>query len=142
MHSALSLWSMLALMHRLLLSLWTYLVVLHSTNMSIFESLVRNILLTQFLRHTEPDINGPTTADPHSFTISILGATVGAVIPIQGTKTKFLIGAGTSLAVLTWNGRNVTSPFIQILTIVDRDKPGNRFNDGKADAVGRLWIGK
>ena len=27
------------------------------------------------------------------------------------------------------------------LVVVDSDSPGNRFNDGKCDAVGRLWCG-
>lgn len=59
-----------------------------------------------------------------------------------GRKHRFIIGKGRELAMLKWTGQNTTSPLIQTFTSVDQDKPGNRFNDGKADAIGRLWIGK
>ena len=30
---------------------------------------------------------------------------------------------------------------VKVLTTVQEDKPGNRFNDGKCDSSGRLWCG-
>lgn len=70
------------------------------------------------------------------------GEKVSVIIPIKNTSNEFLIGRGTGLTRLTWNGENTTSPGIDVLSMVDQDKPGNRFNDGKADATGRLWLGK
>lgn len=31
---------------------------------------------------------------------------------------------------------------LKLLSVVDLGKPGNRCNDGKVDAKGRLWFGK
>lgn len=42
-----------------------------------------------------------------------------------------------------WNGKNGNAAQnVTVLTSVDEDKIGNRFNDGKADKMGRLWWGK
>lgn len=81
--------------------------------------------------------------DPASkqLTFALIGDSVSVIIPMLGRKHRFIIGKGRELAMLKWTGQNTTSPLIQTFTSVDQDKPGNRFNDGKADAIGRLWIG-
>lgn len=72
---------------------------------------------------------------------SLSDDTVSVIIPVQGRSTEFIVGFGKKISLLSWDGIS------DVYTIhhkfeVDRDKPGNRFNDGKADHQGRLWIGK
>ncbi|GLV44460.1 Senescence marker protein-30 [Carabus blaptoides fortunei] len=67
----------------------------------------------------------------------------GDVTPVIPTNTlnKFVVGVNNSVVLLEWNGRNGTAENVTVLTRVDQDKVGNRFNDGKADKYGRLWWG-
>lgn len=57
------------------------------------------------------------------------------MIPITGTKDKFVIGYGKKFAILTWDGVSQDPTSIEILVDVD---PGtdNLINDGKTDAKG------
>lgn len=70
------------------------------------------------------------------------GVEVGFVIPLEGSENEFIIGAAKKLAVLTWNGTSADSTHLQILEEVETDLPGNRFNDAKADASGRVRAGE
>lgn len=67
--------------------------------------------------------------------------TVSFVIPLRGRVNQFIIGLGKSLAVLLWDGLGPDFE-LHVKESVDKDKHGNRFNDGKADPWGRLWAGK
>lgn len=60
---------------------------------------------------------------------------IGFVVPVAGTKDKFVIGYGKKLALLTWDGVSTDATNVEILVEVD---PGteNRFNDGKVDPKG------
>ncbi|XP_071119547.1 regucalcin-like [Haliotis cracherodii] len=62
-----------------------------------------------------------------------VGAPVGFVVPRK--KGGYVIAAGRSLSLLDWDKQTVTS-----LGEVDVGS-GNRINDGKCDASGRLWAG-
>lgn len=53
----------------------------------------------------------------------------------------FVVGRGRDLVQFSWDGKYSRGP-LRILATVDKERPLNRFNDGKADASGRLWIGK
>lgn len=64
---------------------------------------------------------------------------VSAVIPVAGTTDKFIIGYGAQVALLTWNGTSTTPTSVKVLD--EELNTLNRFNDGKADSKGRLWIG-
>jgi sugar lactone lactonase YvrE len=48
-----------------------------------------------------------------------------------------VVTRGLDVVLLDEYTCNVT----RVLTRVEDDKPGNRFNDGKADPRGRLWAG-
>jgi sugar lactone lactonase YvrE len=72
------------------------------------------------------------------------------VIPVQGTKAqKLLTTRGHDVILFNWNQENATfdssvnSNNISVIATVETsaDKSGNRWNDGKADAKGRLWAG-
>jgi len=71
----------------------------------------------------------------------ILDADVSFVIPVHGQQGLFVIGLGTTLASLRWNLNENTNRVVK-LTTVDNNKPGNRWNDAKADTNGYLWAGK
>ena len=90
----------------------------------------------------------------HSIILYLLvlaGGGVSLVIPIQGTKTQQLLTTrGHDVILFNWNHENATfdssqnsENFTVIATVeTNQDKAGNRWNDGKADAKGRLWAGK
>lgn len=63
------------------------------------------------------------------------------MIPVAGKQGRFVIGLGTTLASLRWNLNEKTHKVVN-LTTVDGDKPGNRWNDAKADVNGFLWAGE
>ena len=72
---------------------------------------------------------------------------VSPVVPVLGTLDQLAVGVGTDLVLVTvdWGVPGVepnVSQTITVLASVDADKPDNRFNDGKADRRGRLWIGE
>ncbi|GFG33415.1 hypothetical protein Cfor_10009 [Coptotermes formosanus] len=78
------------------------------------------------------------------------GGGVSLVIPVQGTETQQLLTTrGHDVILFNWSYENATfdcslnsKNFTVIATVEsNRNKAGNRWNDGKADAKGRLWAG-
>ncbi|XP_015586116.1 regucalcin [Cephus cinctus] len=68
--------------------------------------------------------------------------TVTFILPIANTTDKFLIGYGSKVAVLTWDGVSSEPQNIEILDEEeDASHTGNRFNDAKVDPEGRVWLG-
>ncbi|XP_054258472.1 regucalcin-like [Macrosteles quadrilineatus] len=65
---------------------------------------------------------------------------VALVVPVKDERNKFVVGLGRDLVVLTWDW-NSGKHQISTLASVDQHETGNRFNDGKADAKGRVWAG-
>ncbi|XP_051563014.1 regucalcin-like isoform X1 [Myxocyprinus asiaticus] len=59
---------------------------------------------------------------------------VGSVVPRQ--SGGYVIGEGTRFAFVDWGKRSITT-----VAHVDKEKPNNRFNDGKADPAGRFFAG-
>lgn len=66
---------------------------------------------------------------------------VTLVIPVENKKNTFLVGLGPSIGVVEWDGIANKTGKPQYVKLID-ETPGNRLNDGKADATGRLWVGK
>ncbi|KAF4517485.1 hypothetical protein B566_EDAN004524 [Ephemera danica] len=62
---------------------------------------------------------------------------VSLAIPVNGSSDELVVTRGLEILVFDVTTGNVTRQLGQ----VDQDKPGNRFNDGKADPRGRLWAG-
>jgi hypothetical protein len=84
-----------------------------------------------------------------SFFFSV-GGGVSLVIPVKGTRTqKLLTTRGHDVIVFSWNQENArfdsltNSKNVSVIARVETNpaKSGNRWNDGKADAKGRLWAG-
>jgi sugar lactone lactonase YvrE len=63
-----------------------------------------------------------------------VGERVGTVVP--ATNGKLIIALENSIEALDFE-----TGIRQELAKIETDKPGNRSNDGKCDAAGRLWIG-
>ncbi|VEN60392.1 unnamed protein product [Callosobruchus maculatus] len=67
---------------------------------------------------------------------------VGVIIPIKNKKDQFIVAADRDICKLYWPASdNNTEAKLEHLASVDKDKPANQFNDGKADSNGRLWLG-
>lgn len=68
---------------------------------------------------------------------------VSFILPVKGTKDKFVVGVGRSLAIMKWDGvsKIVSQADLEILHSVEPDRPNNRFNDGKTDPNGRVFAG-
>ncbi|XP_044729850.1 regucalcin-like [Chrysoperla carnea] len=72
---------------------------------------------------------------------------VTPVIPVKDHNNLFAVGVDRRLTLIEWNGENSTvnsqynNKHFKLLTTVDKSHESNRFNDGKADKNGRLWIG-
>ncbi|XP_014260079.1 regucalcin-like isoform X2 [Cimex lectularius] len=79
-------------------------------------------------------------AESSTHTFLQLNDSVNVVIPIKGERSKFALGYGRDISVLTWDWKTGKYSLVKRFS-VENDKPNNRFNDGKADTEGRLWIG-
>lgn len=68
---------------------------------------------------------------------------MGLVIPVQGTEDQFLVAIGRKLVIVTWDGVSKKISRREELVEVENEPEvvNNRFNDGKADPIGRLWVG-
>lgn len=63
------------------------------------------------------------------------------VLPTK-VANRFVVGFNRSLVLLSWDGKsNDPNSKYDILTNIEAEKDGNRFNDGKTDSKGRAWIG-
>ncbi|CAB3368896.1 Hypothetical predicted protein [Cloeon dipterum] len=62
---------------------------------------------------------------------------VALAVPIAGDEGRLLLSRGRELVEFDL----LTSEVVATYGVADEDKPGNRFNDGKADPAGRLWAG-
>ncbi|XP_069695230.1 regucalcin-like [Periplaneta americana] len=88
-------------------------------------------------------INKYVPATKKHTTVNIAGGHVSLVIPLEGTKDKFVIATGSSIAIMTWNGESSTPADVKYVYSVNTEKDAHntRFNDGKADPTGRFWAG-
>jgi sugar lactone lactonase YvrE len=75
-----------------------------------------------------------------TYTAKILGETyLSFIIPVDGTTTQFIVGAGKRLLLITWDGVHTMAQIVQVLTELPLD--GFRFNFATTDKVGRLFVG-
>lgn len=66
---------------------------------------------------------------------------VTLIVPIEDKPDLFVVGLGPSIGIVQWDGRSNTTSQPEYVKLID-ETPGNRLNDGKADATGRLWVGE
>lgn len=67
---------------------------------------------------------------------------IGVIIPVKNSTDHYIVGADRDLYTFRWLEDNLRATKLAALHQVDKNKPKNQFNDGKADIKGRLWIGK
>jgi gluconolactonase len=66
---------------------------------------------------------------------------ISFIIPVEGDKRKFLIGAGKKLVLIEWDGKSSEGKATEIVGEVESNMPENRFNDAKCDPYGRFYGG-
>lgn len=73
-----------------------------------------------------------------------LGGEVSIVIPTKTDPSLFIVAQNRSVTAVKWDGEgsDLRAEDIKVLTTVAKDFPTSRFNDGKADKKGNLWMGK
>lgn len=62
------------------------------------------------------------------------------VIPTKNNPHRFIVGIERSVSIIEWDGKGPITAKKHLVT-VSKQFPTSRFNDGKADKEGRLWIG-
>lgn len=68
-----------------------------------------------------------------------LNGEIAPVIPSKNNPNLLVAGLGRSVVAVEWDGS--TQSETKTLTTVSEQFPNSKFNDGKADKQGRLWIG-
>ncbi|KAK7862957.1 hypothetical protein R5R35_004911 [Gryllus longicercus] len=69
------------------------------------------------------------------------GGGVSLVVPVAGSLDELVVTRGHDVLLVRWDGKSAEPESVKVIISVEADKPGNRFNDGKADTTGRLWLG-
>ncbi|XP_019384967.1 PREDICTED: regucalcin isoform X2 [Crocodylus porosus] len=82
------------------------------------------------------DINGKKISRWNSITKQVQSIAVDAPVSSVALRKSgnYVITLGTRFAALKWDDQSVTT-----IVQVDKDKPNNRFNDGKVDPEGRYF---
>ncbi|XP_039289141.1 regucalcin isoform X2 [Nilaparvata lugens] len=62
------------------------------------------------------------------------------VVPLKGQKDKYVVGVNSSVATLTWDSKSSSTSKPAIITELTQNKT-IRTHTGKADPMGRFWIG-
>ncbi|XP_060527727.1 regucalcin-like isoform X2 [Cylas formicarius] len=90
------------------------------------------------------DIHSGRVLSYNFFTRSVssitLNGQVSPVIPSKNNENLLIVGVNRTLVALEWDGEKELGNQ-RVLTTVSQQFPTSRFNDGKADKMGRLWIG-
>ncbi|XP_052864811.1 regucalcin-like [Anopheles cruzii] len=77
-----------------------------------------------------------------TYSAPLEGATYASfIIPVQGRRGEFVVGSGTRLVLVSWDGRSPQACVRQVLADLGPDAADHRFNDGKVDPHGRLYAG-
>lgn len=66
---------------------------------------------------------------------------ISFIIPVDGTKDEFLVGAVKKLIVIQWDGKSNEAKAVRTVGEVELDMDENRFNDAKCDPFGRFYGG-
>ncbi|CAH4037887.1 regucalcin-like [Pieris brassicae] len=69
------------------------------------------------------------------------GGRVGFVVPVEGSKTQFIVGVEKTFKIIEWDGKADVTKDVKVLGSVDQDVDATRINDGKADPRGRIFAG-
>jgi len=82
----------------------------------------------------------PSTGE--NFKVTLDGVdSLSVVVPVEGHKDKYLITTGREVKYMEWEEVSKSPSKLKHLHTVEQHLPKNRFNDGKCDPQGRLWVG-
>ncbi|XP_035916283.1 regucalcin-like isoform X3 [Anopheles stephensi] len=77
-----------------------------------------------------------------TYTAKLEGSTYASfIIPVSGRQGEFVVGSGTRLLLVAWDGLAPTATIVKVLTDLGEEEADHRFNDGKVDGQGRLYAG-
>lgn len=76
-------------------------------------------------------------------TFNVLDGKTSIIIPVEGEADTFVVTIDRKLVKITWDGVSDKILNVNVLGEVENEPEtkNNRFNDGKADPTGRLWVG-
>lgn len=80
-------------------------------------------------------------ASDRAFSAKLDLPAVHFIIPVAGSKEKFVIGSVHKLYIISWDGLSEKINSIELLHELTDVLENNRINDAKCDASGRLWFG-
>ncbi|XP_058819338.1 regucalcin-like [Topomyia yanbarensis] len=63
------------------------------------------------------------------------------IIPVKGRSNEFVLGDGTRLVIVSWDGISEKAQVVKVLADLGEKAAGHRWNDGKVDSCGRLYAG-
>ncbi|XP_022195819.2 regucalcin isoform X2 [Nilaparvata lugens] len=93
------------------------------------------------------DINGgtvscyqPSTKKTNTAKVDQQNGTCSVIIPIKGQKDTFVVGVNSSVANITWDSKSSSTSKPAIITELTQNKT-IKTHTGKADPMGRFWIG-
>jgi pyruvate kinase len=66
---------------------------------------------------------------------------ISFIIPVDGTKDQFLVGAEKKLLRIQWDGKSSEAKALDVVGEVEKDMEENRFNDAKCDPRGIFYGG-
>lgn len=66
---------------------------------------------------------------------------VSFIIPVANQSDQYAVGIGRRVGIVNWDGVSPNAKLGPICFDVETNKPSNRFNDAKADPLGRFYGG-
>jgi len=66
---------------------------------------------------------------------------ISLVAPVEGEPDQYVVSTVRDLRLMEWDGHSNEPTSLTTILSVEPNLPGNRFNDGKCDSMGRLWAG-
>lgn len=66
---------------------------------------------------------------------------VSFIIPVANAPDQYAVGIGRRVGIVQWDGISPKAKLGTIAFEVEENKPDNRFNDAKADPLGRFYGG-
>ncbi|XP_065088510.1 regucalcin-like [Ochlerotatus camptorhynchus] len=67
--------------------------------------------------------------------------TISVIILIQDNPDHFVLGTDNKLSLVQWDGLSKKATFVKFVADLGESESNVRFNDGKVDSHGRLYIG-
>ncbi|XP_058824982.1 regucalcin-like isoform X2 [Topomyia yanbarensis] len=81
-------------------------------------------------------------AENRTYSATIDGISpISPIILVQGKPGQYVLGTGNKLVLVSWDGRSEKATFEKTVGDLGDSEKHVRFNDGKVDPQGRLYVG-